>query len=391
MNMGTILFFVAKSLYPQSSCRVQSNGMGRLFRHRGWNLQLVECSSPGFSLKQALDFWRPLGVIIGTGLGLEKIRASDMRGIPVAYSSERYGAKGRGLYVELDSAEVGRMAAEELLGLNLKHFAYAASVCRECWCQVREAAFVAEVRKGGGILAPTFAPVRGESLIARRSRMESWLAGLPKPCGVFASNDITSEEVLLSARRRKIAVPDDLAILGVDNIADICENAVPTLSSIAVDFESAAFRVASLLADRIDGKIGPVGHVLYRPQGVVRRESTRRMPDADRRVPEALEFIRREARNGIGVDDVAAAIGLRRRQAEVLFRQAIGRTVADELLARRIEIAKQELRNPRQQIFAIAGLCGWASETSLRRAFRKATGHSMREWRLREMHGFSSD
>jgi len=378
--VDTILFFASSSRH--SSCRDRLEGIYGVARKRGWNVQLVDCTIPGFSLERQLEFWQPVGVIVGTGRGTTGIDVKSLHGLPSVFLDERLRSKGDSTYVELDSAAVGRFAAEEFLRFGFGHFAFVEGVRRECWSECRGRAFRRTVSgRGRGRFAGWFEPLSGEDLLERRQRLGDWLRALPKPCGIFAANDMTGEEVLVSARKEGLSVPQELVVIGVDDEAEICNHTVPTLSSIVVDFRMIASVAAEELVRLIDGAKPGFRSVLLQHDGLRRRESTNRLAIDDDRVRRALEFIRVHAPRGAGVNDVAAAMGVGRRQAENLIRAATGRTVEAELRRVRLDLAQECLRNPRLSIGSIASRCGWTSDSTLRRAFRAEIGVSLRDWR----------
>jgi LacI family transcriptional regulator len=211
--------------------------------------------------------------------------------------------------------------------------------------------------------------------------LAEWLKSLPRPCGIFAANDATAAEVCTMASSFGISIPDELAVIGVDDDPIICERTKPSLSSIRVDFEQGGYICAELLDRRIHDPHFTQASFTYGTVLVARRGSTRRMACMDRRVVKALEYIRKNACEGIGTTDVAAVMDVSRRMAEAIFRRKLNRSIHEEIVLARLERAKLLLCNPRHDISSIAGLCGWSSESVLRKTFKERFGVSMREWR----------
>lgn len=217
----------------------------------------------------------------------------------------------------------------------------------------------------------------------RRALLGKWIKSLPKPCGVFAVHDPVAEEVLQLAFANGITVPDELAVIGVDDDPIICERTTPPLTSIGLDFELGGFLCAQLLDERIKNPKFADVKLRYGVASVTRRLSTRRFNCGDRRVSAAITFIRRTACEGATVPMVAAVMGLRRRMAEIVFCRETGHSIHDEIVDVRLEYVEALLRNPRQEITAIAQLCGWKSPAALRAVFLSRRGLSMRAWRAR--------
>ena len=178
-----------------------------------------------------------------------------------------------------------------------------------------------------------------------------------------------------------LRVPDDLAVLGVDNDRTICENTSPTLSSVDPCTEQSGFVAAKMLSEQMSGHGGRPTRKLFPPSNIVERASTRRLSCDRSKVASALETIRCRACDGIGVADVVAEMGVSRRAAEKHFRLATGQSILEEINNVRFERVFELLRDPQRQIGAIAGLCGFSTEVALRKAFRLRTGMSMKDWR----------
>ncbi len=200
-------------------------------------------------------------------------------------------------------------------------------------------------------------------------------------------HDPVAEAVLQEASVQGIRVPEDLAVVGVDDDPIICERTSPSLTSIGLDFEQGGFRCAQLLDERLKNPEVEDVRLTYGVTSVTRRVSTRRFQQSDQRVVKAITYIRRTACEGVTVPMVAAVMGLQRRMAEIVFRRVTGHSIHDEILMVRLEQVENLLRNPRQEIIPIAQLCGWKSPAALRAAFQAHYGKSMRAWRAEAVGG----
>ena len=213
--------------------------------------------------------------------------------------------------------------------------------------------------------------------------MQRFLKALPKPCGVFAANDHTAESLLAAAQLAKIKVPDDMAVIGVDNFEPICEHTLPPLTSIEPDFRRGGTLAAlMLLADAMsDGDWRGSRTTMFGPLRIVRRMSSRILRRNDPQVSAALDLIRREACAGLSAKRVAAIFPCSRRMADIRFANATGRTILAEIHAVQLERAKQLLADGNMPLKAISDFCGFTHENSLRKFFRKQTGTTMSSWR----------
>lgn len=380
---SVVLFFVYSNKYI---CANRIEGARRYAEKTGWNIQVVERNSADRELdvRDIIDFWKPIGVIAECAGGVPEVSGDTVGDLPLVYLDEDpCGNKGRGLYVNSNSAHVGEIAAKELLSLDMPNYAFVGWRQPRFWSEGRRKSFEAALRlHGHGCAVFDCPPTASEH--RRQELLGKWVKSLPRPCAVFAVHDPVAEEVLALAAAAGISVPDELAVIGVDDDPVICERTKPTLTSIRLDFEQGGYICAELLDRRIADPGFTSAALKFEPMFVTRRESTRRFAQTDRRVSKAVEFIRRRACDGIGTEDVASEMGLSRRMAEILFRRNTGRTIHDEMLSVRMERVERLLLNPRQDISAIAGLCGWASGSVLRKAFKERhDGLSMREWRTK--------
>ena len=383
----TVLFFVYSNKYI---CANRIEGARRYAERVGWNIQVIERNNVDqkLDIKGIVEFWKPIGVIAECAGGIPEISRKTLGRIPTVYLDEDpHGEKGRALYVNSNSPRVGEIAAKELLALNLPHYAFVGWRQPRSWSEDRRTSFEAALRLHGHGCSVFPCPPRTTDM-RRRERLAAWLKALPKPCGVFAVHDPVAEDILTLAESAGLAVPEELAVIGVDDDPVICERTHPSLSSIRLDFEQGGYLCAELLDRRIHDPHFTQAAVRFEPVFVTRRQSTRRFAQTDRRVAKAVEFIRRRATEGVGTAEVAAEMGLRRRMAELVFRRQTGRTIHDEIISVRMERVERLLANPRQDISAIAGLCGWSSESVLRKAFKERHGGlSMRQWRTRSETG----
>jgi len=178
-------------------------------------------------------------------------------------------------------------------------------------------------------------------------------------------------------------VPDDIAVVGVDNDLTICENTTPTLSSVFPDFEGGGYLAAELLENLLRGIRGKPRHLTYGIRGVIQRRSSLHLRRSDQLIATAVEFIRLNACAGITVPDVAGHLNVSRRYAECHFRAVLGRSILNEIQNRCLERICALLRETNQPIRQIGESCGYDSETYLKTLFKRRFGMTMRDYRLR--------
>lgn len=378
--MNTVLFFHTSL---RQAWRKELGGAYRFARTRGWRVQVIEPTETPPAIPELIRFWNPIGCIAecsGKPSGYFDVAAfgdlpvvflgRDPRTLPESASFITPSAKGAGAF-----------AVREFLTQGLTSFAFLSSAGNHFWSRDREAEFV-HLARLNGFSCHMFGRKKGvRSASARNRALARWLKELPKPCGVMAENDYVAVEVLDLAQKMKIDVPGDIAVIGVDNDTDLCENARPQLSSVLLDFEHAGYRALEILDEIIsDPKSGPIRET-YPALGLIRRGSTPAGLGVPPRILDALTFIRDKACEGISAADVANRFAGSRRLAEIEFRRATGRSILGEILRVRFEKAELLLRDGSRRLGGIAHLCGWKTENALRTAFLKRYGMSMRAWR----------
>ena len=213
-------------------------------------------------------------------------------------------------------------------------------------------------------------------------RLGDWIARLPKPCGILSCTDNNAKDVLDACRVLGIRVPEEVAVCGVGNNPRLCDNVNPTLSSIELDFESAAYEAAALL-DRMIHSPPPFPRRVI-PCGVkeiAERESTQDRRGTGRIVALAREFIRTQACTGIGVPDVARHLNVSRRTLEQRFRERAGTTVLDEIRRVRLDQVRHRLQETDDTIKDITFACGFKTEVALKPLFKSRFGMTMSAWR----------
>ncbi len=384
-DMDTILFFHTSL---RQAWRKELAGAYRFARTRRWRVQVVDPPEGGGAppVERLAAFWNPVGCIAEcSGRGGESLRPGLFGDIPTVYlgaDPERLPEDAS--YVSPAPEGVGALAARELLKAGFRSFAFvAAAPGAPFWSRDRETEFERAVRMHGHAFASFRIPAaQSDSGIEERpAALGAWLKALPKPCGVLAENDYAAAEVLDLARRLRIRVPSTLAVIGVDNDTELCENARPALTSVALDFETAGHRASEILDCIARDSGAPPMRETYPALGLMRRGSTPAGSGAPPRILDALAFIRDKACDGITVADVAALFPGSRRLAEIEFRRATGRAIYEEIERVRFERVELLLRDRYRSIGAIAALCGWRTGGALRAAFLKRHGVSMTEWR----------
>lgn len=375
--MKTVLVFT--SIGPRNLIS-QIEGISGYARKAGWHVQLVDQANSPKLVKAALDFWKPIGVIVEYGTQWFSRCCRTFGSLPRVQMDLGRKPIGRGYYVGNDSPSIGRLAAAHLLELGYRDYAYFPFNHDIIWCRERGDAFAAAIKAGGA----NFHRFRGnqrQNAAHRNQALVKWLRELPKPCGIMAACDINATEVLSAAAYAKISVPDEIAVLGVENDQYLCDNSIPTLSSVDPDVVRVGYNAAVLLDRLVKGEAVREGMYSFPAERVVRRASTRKWSRDGELAKEACEFIRQNACKGISVTDVAGFMRCGLRLAQIRFKAANGRSILSTILEERLAKVRELLVNSNLQISAIYAKCGFSSDAALRKQFRQRHGMSLRDYR----------
>jgi LacI family transcriptional regulator len=204
------------------------------------------------------------------------------------------------------------------------------------------------------------------------TRIFDWLQKIPKPLGLFCPSDSLAVYVLNLCQMAEIAVPHEIAILGVENNVTLCNATSPPLSSIAVDGRETGYQAAALLDKKIKGHSVPKIPILIPPIDIVTRASTEFVAVSDTDVAQALHFISQRVLSHLTVQDIAAAVNLSPRTLIRKFHASLGRTPEKELHRIRIEQAKMMLRDTDLSVTKISANLGFTSTEYFVRTFRLA-------------------
>jgi len=285
--------------------------------------------------------------------------------------------------ISSDPAQVSRLAAEHLIERRLTRFAYVGSDDRG-WSSRREKTFRNYLAERGIEPHIYASPKRPRDRVWEKEQasLARWMSQLPTPIGVFACDDDRGREVLEACKLAGLNVPEDVAVVGVDNDEVFCELADPPLSSIALNAETAGYRAAALLDVMMRGRVRKRQHIVVEALGVITRRSTDIVAVDDDDIAKALHFIRRQHGCDISVDQVAEEVAMSRRSLEKRFRESIGRTILEEIQLTRLERAKRLLLETTYPISKVAELAGFGSAGYFIQFFQKQVGKTPRKYRV---------
>lgn len=338
----------------------------------------LQSSKTGLSLKQLRDFHAD-GIITCEGPLLEHVLDFSLPTIISPYKQTSF----EHIPVILpDSDAIGRMGAKHLLAYGFRQFAFCGFEDLP-WSKIRGRCFATTVQEAGYVCISDHRPITPQYHSGEKALhyLAKWLEDLPKPIGLMACNDDCSQQVVEACKISQLRIPEQIAILGVNDDPMICGLTNPPLSSIVLGTENAGYKAAELLDQMISG-IAPTERVVtVQATHVVRRSSTDILAIEDVIVSQALHFIRTNIRELIQVGDVAEAVGLSSSALSRRFQRVLQRSVFQEITRMRIDLMTQMLLETDMSIDLIARRLGYQSADHIARYFQQQKHMSPRQYR----------
>ncbi|TFY88487.1 xylose operon transcription regulator XylR [Pseudomonas nabeulensis] len=348
-----------------------------------WDLFLEEdflCRLKG------IERWQGDGIIADFDDPLigEALAGSTLPVVAVGGSYADGRAYPKGIpYVATDNHALMKLAYEHLIEAGLTRFACFSLPEAQAnrWAQEREKAFRSlmqrdglpvEIYRGLGTSAPLW-----DSAVEQQI---AWLQSLPKPIGIIAVTDARARQLLQACLTAGIAVPEEVALIGIDNDPLTRTLTRVPLSSVIQGTETMGRTAAALLHQMLHGKPCTAEQILVPPEAINVQASSLHQPLGNPYVMQALLFIRQYACQGIKTAQVAAYVGVSRSSLESHFRKERDCSVHDEILRFKLASAAKGLQGNRLAIADIAQQCGFKSAQYLHTVFRREFGCTPREY-----------
>ncbi|MDF7824173.1 DNA-binding transcriptional regulator [Pontiellaceae bacterium B12227] len=356
--------------YNSNYYRSIVSGVARYSNLKGWRFY----TSRGFPQisKQDLKNWEGGGVI--GRLTPDVIADLQHRGIPAVNVKSDY-LDLPVASVLMDNAAIGRQAAEFFIEKGVRSFAATAWSIKGASGDLKLQGFLQTLEKHG--YKAIVLEARKE--LDRLDRVLSLEKG--ETVGIFAAEDFLGRMVIEACADLGLRVPEDVAVIGVDNSPFICEMVKPTMSSVELGAERVGYQAASLLDELMQGGSIPEKPVMIAPERVVERQSTDILEIDDELVANALRFINDHASEPLTVSEVTGALFCNRRVLEKKFKAEVGRTLHEEIRRSRIKRACGLLRESDMLVEVLAEACGYSSRERFNAAFRRETGKTPSAYR----------
>lgn len=326
--------------------------------------------------------WQPDGIIMLEPTKTEETEIIKL-GIPTIVSGYTKEIFPHFANIISDHKAMGTMAADHLIKRGFRFFAFC-GYDNFFWSQARCKGFCDRVTQRGYEVFRYKQPKSKNKKLWENEQfiLAEWLGTLPKPVGLMACIDGRSQNVVEACKIANINIPDEIAIVGVNNDELLCCLSPQPLSSVAIDAEKRGYEAAQLMDRMINGQSNMAGQIIIvTPTHVVSRQSTDTLAIDDREVARAIHYIRMHSKKLIQVDDVVNATTIAKRTLQKRFRKILGHSIRDEIRHIRIEQAIQMLMETNMPISEIALALGFEGFEHISRYFRKEKGMSLSAYR----------
>lgn len=285
----------------------------------------------------------------------------------------------------VNNRALGILAAEHLADRGFQRFAYY-GMKDVAYSNQRLAGFADTLTTSGysvtKLAVPSTFSMRGKEWLRQQRDLRDWVSQLTLPVGLFAASDARARQVINACQELGLKVPEQIAVLGVDDQQIICEHSHPTISSIARNNIREGYQAAQLLDRLIRGKKVKSEDHLISPAGIVVRESTATLAVNDERLRNALVYFHENIEDPVTVAEMCTYAGVSRRWLEYAFRSMLGESPFNYIRRQRLKHARRLLREESEtKINSIARRAGYASANQLAKAFRREFGESPRDYR----------
>lgn len=317
----------------------------------------------GHGILARIDDRRMARVVRATGLPVV-----DLRGRLPGLGLPRVG---------VDNGVLARLALEHLQSRGFRQYAFCGLPRGEHPHMDQRCDNFTQLVRRAGYACAVFLPRPGRRALDwehEQEQLADWLRTLPRPVGIMTCNDDRGQQLLDACRRAEVLVPDQVAVISVENDPLLCSLATPPLTSIDVSPERVGYEAAALLERLMAGHKPPRRGIFLDRCRVVTRQSTDVLAIEDPELVKAVRFIRERACSRISVDDVLAEVPLSRSVLERRFKQVLGKTPKAEILAVQIERAKQLLTECDLPLEEVARTCGFRNDKYFGDIFYRKVG-----------------
>lgn len=344
-------------------------GVARYNQSAGWRVRIAQSEAEA---QRGIERWKPAGLICNAVL-CGKITS---RPPTVSVFGQSAGCDA----VEIDHAGVAEMAVDFFANKGFRNFAFVTGRMR-VMSSVRWPVFERAAQQRGGQVWMIESGCETGLLPSAQTdegiaRLGEWLKSLPRPLAVMALSDHYALHVTDACHGAGLSVPEEVAVLGVDDDPHVCRLTHPLLSSVRIPFETIGYEASRLLDERLGQPRRKLQHLVFPPEGISERRSTDILAIADPAVVRALRFIGERRHQAIRASEVARASGVSKTLLQLKFREILGRTPLQEIHRQRVALATDLLRETGVTLDEAAERCGFSDAAQFSKLFKKITGQS---------------
>ncbi len=280
-----------------------------------------------------------------------------------------------------DYLGTGAMAARFFIKRRFKNFAFYGNK-GVVWSRERAEGFRKEIEKiGGNYYCFESEELKGEQWSNNYMRLNDWLSSLPKPVGLFACDDSFALQVSETCKINGIQIPEEIALLGVDNDELICNLSDPPISSIELDVEKGGYETGRLINRYIKrGKKDPF-NIVIKPTRFELRASTEKYDISNEYISKVVNYIDDNLISDITIEELAQMTPFSRRYLEVKFKEEMNVPIYQFILQGRIEYLSNLLLTTNRSLFDLALESGFNDSKNISRLFKKIKGCTPTEFR----------
>lgn len=310
----------------------------------------------------------------------EMIEATERHHIPLVELNDR--SEVDRAHIRSDDAAIGALAARHLIERGFQHFAFC-GFDFEAWSRRRAEAFAKTVSLEGFECQTFNSPWMdlANPWEQDQQAIATWLSALPKPCGVLTCNDLRGQHVLAVCSTLELSVPEEIAVIGVDNDELLCQFCQPPLSSVIPNAEAVGFLAAERLSRRMKGETRHENSQMVQPTGIATRLSTDVVAIDHPEVAAALAYIRQNACDGLTVDQVLQNVAVSRSTLERQLRRYLGRTPQQEIRNVQLKRVRELLVTTDMAAEQIAHRAGFDHPEYMHYVFKRDLGMTPGQYR----------
>jgi len=378
--MANVALLVETSL---SSGREILKGISQyVHEHEDWKV-FHYTGSLGVMVPEVLENWQGDGIIarLNSPEMLQVIRRKNVPVVDVLGNVSETGF----VCVKSDNTAISNLVFDHFYERGFKSYGFL-GVEGERWSQEREVAFRNRIAEARCVYSPKMVShflKQHCSWNDYLGGLSAWLMVLPKPAAVFVCSDQFAPDLAAACSSAKLKIPEDIAILGVDNDPAFCEVVYPPLSSVDANHVQVGYSAASVLGEMLKGRIPEASEILVPPLEVVSRRSSDAFALQDEGLRRAMIAIRDHACEGIGVDEISKIAGYSRSVLQRKFRTQLSRTVHDAILSTKLLKARELLSLTRLPLIEVAVRSGFNHQEYLHHVFKARLGLTPGEYRKR--------